>query len=94
MSKLKKYFEDRKKWKKYAKKKKKAWDKEIDKEYKELYCKKNHDNISNKLAKAMANFFDVLWPDDEEQQDNELSEYLTAEEKQKIEDMKKDERKT
>ena len=97
MSKLKKYFEDRKKWKIYekeAKKKKKAWDKEIDKEYKELYCKKNHDNISNKLAKAMANFFDVLWPDDEEQQDNELSEYLTAEEKQKIEDMKKDERKT
>ena len=96
MSKLKDYFAKKRKYRQQEKdaiKKQKELEKEIDKEYKEKYGKKDHDDIPNKLAKALAKFFDILWPDDEEQIENELNEYLTDEEKKKIEEEKKEEKK-
>ena len=77
---------------KQRKKEAKELAKEVDKEYKEKYPK-DHSDISNKLAKKMVEFFDMLWPDDEEQMEQEFNDLLTKEEKQKLEEDKKEEKK-
>jgi len=78
---------------KEMKKAKKKLDKEVEEEYKRLYPK-DHSDISNKLAKKMVEFFDILWPDDEEQMEKEYESLLTKEEKAKEEEDKKEEKKT
>ena len=83
-----KYYRKREK---QLKKEEKELDKEVEKEYKEKYPV-DHSNISNKLARKMAEFFDILWPDDEDKLDKEYEEYMTEEEKKKIEEMKKEEK--
>lgn len=72
-----------KKREKELKKQQKKIDKEIEKEYREKYPK-DHSNISNKLARKMANFFDILWPDDEEQIDKEYMDMLSDAEKKEL----------
>lgn len=80
-----------KKREKEIKKQQKALDKEIEKEYREKYPK-DHSNISNKLAKKMANFFDILWPDDEEEIDKEYESILSDKEKEELKTMAKEEK--
>ena len=94
MPQFKNALEKRKYYKKKAKelkKQEKELDKEVEKEYNEKYPK-DHSNIPNKLARKFAEFFDILWPDDEDILDKEYEEYMSEEEKKNLEDMKKEEK--
>ena len=83
-----KYYKKREK---QIKAEQKKIDAEVDKEYNEKYPR-DHSNISNKLAKKMAEFFDILWPDDEEALDKEYEQYMSEEEKKQVKYMEREER--
>ena len=88
--KKRKYYKKKEKERIIAEKK---LDKEVEEEYKKLYPKQ-HEDLPNKMAKGMAQFFDMLWPDDEEQIDKEYDELLTEKEKEIIAEAEKEEKRT